>query len=126
MKRVGWLTDIHLNFVPDGAVEGFLASVAQARLDALLVSGDIAEAPDVLGYLTRMHDRLSCPVYFVLGNHDYYFGSIAQVRQQVTKFCRTTPGMIWLNASDPLELTTSIGLVGHDGWADARLGDYER
>ena len=25
-----------------------------------------------------------------------------------------------------LELAAGVGLVGHDGWADARLGDYER
>lgn len=27
---------------------------------------------------------------------------------------------------DVIELTSSVGLIGHDGWANARVGDYER
>jgi hypothetical protein len=32
----------------------------------------------------------------------------------------------WLPASGPIELAPGTGLVGHDGWADGRLGDYRR
>jgi hypothetical protein len=28
--------------------------------------------------------------------------------------------------AEPVALTPGVALVGHDGWADARLGDYER
>jgi hypothetical protein len=31
-----------------------------------------------------------------------------------------------MSDSQPVELVAGIGLIGHDGWADGRYGDYER
>ena len=70
MSRILWTTDIHLNFAEDDVVEEFLGRLERARADVLLCSGDIGESTDVIPYLVRMADSLSCPVYFVLGNHD--------------------------------------------------------
>jgi len=126
MKRVAWLTDLHLNFLTPERADAFLDTVAAREADAVLVSGDIAEAHDVLGHLARMADRLAAPIYFVLGNHDYYFGSIAGVRSQVAEFCRTRDDLRFLTVGDVFDLAPGTGLVGDDGWADGRLGDYER
>ena len=79
--RFAWLTDIHLNFCP-GRVQELLDRVDATEPDAVLIGGDIAEAPDVTGYLQRFA-TLNRPVYFVLGNHDFYRGSIRQVRAAV-------------------------------------------
>ncbi len=125
MKRAVWLTDIHLNFLSAEAVERFLAGIAGSRPDTVLLGGDIAEAHDLIGHLKRIVAALPCPVYFVLGNHDFYRGSIRRVRAAVAELCAVTPSLIWLSAAEVLELTPEVGLVGHDGWADARLGDYE-
>jgi 3',5'-cyclic-AMP phosphodiesterase len=126
MKRIVWLTDLHLNFLPDERVDEFLDCVAACEGDAVLASGDFGEAKTVVTYLERIADRLGGPIYFVLGNHDFYYGSIRQVRADVAELCRRDPRLLWLNASDVIELAPHSGLVGHDGWADARLGDYER
>ncbi len=126
MTRVAWLTDIHLNFVAAGEVDRFLARVESERADWVLIGGDIAEAHDVAEYLTRIGSRLTARVAFVLGNHDFYRGSIARVRDTMTELCRDHPRMVYLNDVDVIELTPQVGLVGHDGWADARVGDYER
>ena len=32
-------------------------------------------------------------------------------------------GLVWLSASDPVELATGFRLVGEDGWGDGRLGN---
>jgi hypothetical protein len=32
----------------------------------------------------------------------------------------------YLTAAPPVELAPGVALVGHDGWADARFGDYDR
>ena len=67
------------------------------------------------------------PIYFVLGNHDYYHGSIAETRARVIELCGTHPRLRYLTALDEVEaLTRHVGLVGHDGWADGRAGDYAR
>ncbi len=65
-------------------------------------------------------------MYFVLGNHDYYGGSIHAVRETVRRLCLEHPNLHYLTRAEPIELAPGVGLVGHDGWADARLGDYER
>src|SRR5579872_847526 len=83
LKRVVWLTDLHLNFLKLRQTEEFLARVNAERPDAVLIGGDIAEAPSVAGCLETIAARLTCPIYFVLGNHDFYFGSIERVRQTV-------------------------------------------
>ena len=92
----------------------------------MLVSGDIAESTSVVSYLQWMADRIDCPIYFVLGNHDFYYSSIRQVRAQVIELCRQDARLTWLGETSPIPLTANVGLVGHDGWADGRLGDYER
>ena len=126
MKRVVWLTDLHLNFLTLPKTEEFLARVAAARPDVVLLGGDIAEAPSVEGHLERIATRLTCPIYFVLGNHDFYFGSIERVRSLVEALCRERPNLVYLTSAGAVSLSSRAALCGHDGWADARLGDYER
>jgi predicted MPP superfamily phosphohydrolase len=126
MSRVVWMTDLHLNFPPQHAVEAFVAQVAALEPSAALIGGDLAESPDCLEYLRMLGERLDCPIYFVLGNHDFYFSSIARVRASVREFCRHRSDCVYLSESEPVELSAGVGLVGHDGWADARLGDYAR
>jgi 3',5'-cyclic-AMP phosphodiesterase len=126
MKRFAWLTDIHLNFLSIDAVDEFLVGLAGERLDGVLLGGDIAEAIELCDYLQRIDDQLQTDVFFVLGNHDYYSGWIGPVREQVRQLCAARPRLHYLSQSGPSELAGGIGLVGHDGWADARLGDYEK
>jgi len=126
MFRLGWLTDIHLNFVKPARLLELLGRLRDLRADALVISGDIAEADDVCPYLVQLSDAVQCPVYFVLGNHDFYFGSIRRVRRQVAELCVQHPRLHYLTQEDFVSLTPEVALVGHDGWADARVGNYER
>ncbi|HEV3345364.1 MAG TPA: metallophosphoesterase [Pirellulales bacterium] len=126
MQRVVWLTDLHLNFLEIRHTDEFLARVAGQHPDVVLIGGDIAEAPTVAGHLDRIATRLACPIYFVLGNHDFYFGSIKRVRQAVQELCAKHANLIYLTSAGAISLSPSTGLCGDDGWADARLGDYER
>lgn len=124
--RFVWLTDLHLNFVEPDVLEEFLCSVREARPDAVVITGDIGESNDVTDFLARIEHAIPCPLYFVLGNHDFYFGSITEVRARVMRLCQERPRLRYLSNEGVISLTPQYGLVGHDGWADARLGDYER
>jgi 3',5'-cyclic AMP phosphodiesterase CpdA len=124
MKRLAWLTDIHLNFLQPPVVDLFLNSLAETEADAFLITGDIGEAPDVEIYLTKLDNRLKRPIYFVLGNHDFYRSSIAGVREKVRQLCSALPNLHWLGETCVVPLTDETGMVGHDGWGDGRLGDY--
>lgn len=125
MKRIAWLTDIHLNFVPYHEFLAFVDSVAKHNPDAVLITGDTGEADSVIPYLDEMAGLLERNIYFVLGNHDFYSGSISETRLLVDRMCRQNGLLTWLSSSEVIELTPAVGLIGHDSWPDGRLGDYE-
>lgn len=123
--KVAWLTDIHLEFLNKATRALFVRSLRDAAPDILLISGDIAQAPSLEEHLTYLAREVMRPIYFVLGNHDFYLGSIAEVRADVRKFTAQENGLHWLGAGGVVRLTNRTNLVGHDGWCDGRLGDYQ-
>lgn len=123
--RLAWLTDVHFNFVESDRRRCFLESVGR-QADAVAVSGDIGESHDVVEYLREMDSLVAKPVHFVLGNHDFYRGSIAATRAKVAEVAKESKHLEYLSAGGVVELTSKTALVGHDGWYDTRLGDYER
>jgi 3',5'-cyclic-AMP phosphodiesterase len=122
--RLVWLTDIHLNFLNHHEMDNFLSVVRAREADAILLTGDIGEARSVAPLLQTLDEAWRRPIYFVLGNHDFYSGSIAGVRADVTALGRRHPNLVYLTAAEVIPLTATVGLVGDDGWADARLGNY--
>ncbi len=124
MKLV-WLTDIHLNFAQEHVWRQLFSVIRMSSPDAIMISGDIGEAPSISTYLREITGDSSYPIYFVLGNHDYYRGSISKVRTEVSELCQSTPNLVWLSNSEIVELAPGIGLLGHDSWADGRFGNYK-
>jgi 3',5'-cyclic AMP phosphodiesterase CpdA len=123
--RLGWATDIHLNFLRDAELADFCQALCRSQADAFLITGDIAEAASVVRFLEGVDRAVGRPIYFVLGNHDYYGGSVANVRAAVSGMCDRSERLRWLGAGGIVELTPDIALVGHDGWADGRAGDWD-
>ena len=124
MPLVAWLTDLHLNFVSAQEVRTFADAIRGEGPDVVLIGGDTAEASTIVKTLGGLADTIQRPVYFVLGNHDFYMGSIAEVRSAVGDLSRDPNGLSWLPMAGVAELSPSTGLVGHGSWADGRLGDY--
>jgi 3',5'-cyclic AMP phosphodiesterase CpdA len=124
--RLGWVTDLHLNFVSSPKRTEFYAQLCRRSLQGLLLGGDIGEADCVTTFLAEIAYELSIPIYFVLGNHDFYRGTIAGVRARVARKASESPLMHWLNSSGVISLTENTALIGHDSWADGRLGDFFR
>src|SRR5688500_14344929 len=124
--RIAWLTDIHLNFVDEGRRCRFVDGVAARSPDAVLISGDIADGWSVVPVLELFATRLECPTYFVLGNHDFYGRGIDAVRTEVREAVRRFGGtrLVYLPDVDVALLGSGLAVVGHDGWADGRNGDY--
>jgi Icc-related predicted phosphoesterase len=120
------MTDIHLNFLEAERQMEFVRRVRSHRADSILVGGDIGEAASVGDYLRFLATRLGVPVYFVLGNHDYYGGSIAEVRRAVRRLTAEVDGLHYLSECGPVALSSDVGLIGHDGWGDGRFGDFLR
>lgn len=123
MPRLAWLTDIHLNFLR-GDVRGLREQLAAVGPDGVVITGDISEAPTLARDLGALDRVLWMPTWLVLGNHDFYGGSIADVRAQVADLCRNSKWLRYLPVEGVVPLGGGTALVGHDGWADGRLGDY--
>jgi Icc protein len=86
----------------------------------------MGEADSLRQYLELLSDNITCPIYFVLGNHDYSRGSTEYVRSELCKIIRMRPKLKWLNVCDPISLFPTTALIGHDSWADGRFGEYWR
>lgn len=59
MRRATWITDIHLNFLWEKATDSFdpechqfVDNILQTKPDVVLLTGDIAEGPELIRYLT--------------------------------------------------------------------------
>jgi predicted phosphohydrolase len=102
----------------------FFESIIRAEVDGILIGGDISTARTLLGELRSLQERLNGPIYFVLGNHDYYDGSVRGVRRKVKALCDKSEHLHWLPGSEIIELSPATCLIGHGGWADGRCGDY--
>ncbi len=124
MPRLGWLTDIHLNFLSDPECVAFLDSVREENLDAILLGGDIGESPTLEHFLTMITNHIPCPIYFVLGNHDFYYGSVTATREVTQAICHRYDNLQWLTEHQVVHLAAETALIGHDGWADGRNGDF--
>lgn len=123
MKLI-WLTDIHLNFLSKAGRMIFYQRVKEADGDIILISGDIAEALDVSDILTEMKNIIQKPIYFVLGNHDYYHGEVRALRHEMAKITDSCQLLNWLPSSGIHDLGNRTVLLGEDTWADGRYGDY--
>ena len=122
--RIGWLTDIHLSFLTFQERSAFYRRIQREQLDALLIGGDIGESDCVTQILAEFSKAIEVPIYFVLGNHDFHGGVIANVRKMVARRCASSDRLYWLPAAGIVPLTANTALIGHDSWADGWLGDF--
>ena len=122
--RLAWLTDVHLNFVASDEVSSFARRLADSDADMVLVGGDIAESDSFADLLRQLTRESGLPFYFVLGNHDYYRGSIASVREKAVSISQASDGLQWLPDAGAVQLTEKTSLVGHGGWGDGRIGNF--
>jgi Icc protein len=123
--RASWITDIHLNFLEEDTIVRFESDVLRDEPDVVLLTGDIGESDSVAGYLVHLEAAFDRPIYFVLGNHDFYRSSVRSVRSDVTRLANQSTHLTYLNDETVIELTKATALIGHDTWPDGRFGNYD-
>lgn len=124
--RLAWITDPHLNHCALAAWEALVGQVRSSGCDAVVISGDISEGEDVVFQLRRMADAFEVPIYFVLGNHDFYHSSLERTLRAVGAAAAADPRLHYLTHLPPLSLAPGIAMIGEDGWGDGTQGDYQR
>jgi len=123
--QLDWITDPHLDHISEKDLLGFLDCLHKRPSDALLVTGDIAESRSIYEFLGLLSGAYQRPIYFVLGNHDFYGAPIPATKQKVRSVCANVPPGIlnWLTESPVIHLNPHTVIVGHDGFYDGQLGD---
>lgn len=129
--RLTWATDIHLDFItnpkfPESSkknIDVFCDLVKSENSDALILSGDISLASYLQDHLFALESRLRMPIYFVLGNHDFWGGSFAGVRRAATNVANASDYLKYLSSVPYIPVSPGVALVGHDGWYDGLYGN---
>ena len=128
-----WSTDTHLNFISLEKIQAFCQNIRDCNPAAVVLTGDISESPLLFHHLLALESELApVPVFFICGNHDYYHGSIKNIRQTLVESYsypeyekgNLYKGAYWLGSSGVIPLTNSVALVGHDGWYDGGYANY--
>lgn len=126
--KIAWATDIHLDFLrnetDDSLVRSaFLEPLSSSGADCVVISGDVSLASMLEDHLKLFDEIVQRPVYFVLGNHDFYGSRFDTVRSKVGLICGASTNLRYLSLQkEALNLTPGLSLVGHDGWYDAYYG----
>ena len=131
--KIAWCTDLHLNFCDDQAVGEFIDRLRNSDSRAVLLSGDISNGHLIAAHLTKLA-TVNLPIFFCLGNHDFYEGGFNEIDGIVNECCRQCSNLHHLGQGEVINLTSKTKLVGHRGWADGRacthssvwLNDFER
>lgn len=123
--RLAWVTDPHFDHATVGALTEHVAEVHAAAPDAVLVTGDFATAGTLPRWIRAYRRMVDRPLYFVLGNHDFWGSAVAPVREGMRRFGSAAGGLVYLTTAGPQTLAEGLALVGHDGWYDARAGRWE-
>lgn len=121
--RYLWLTDTHFNFVSQPKLVEFFLYLQQISPDGIFITGDISTGPHVVQHLQWMAKITSVPIYFVLGNHDYYQSSFQDTEQAIKLLCQRNRTLHYLSSSEPITIADNVALVGDDGWYDAGWRD---
>lgn len=125
MKRFAWCTDLHLNMVNEPEIVKFIESISNSGVDGTFITGDVSTSRDFVYHLSVFEKITQKPVYFVLGNHDYWGSSSEDVQKIATDLSTMSTFVKWAASTPYITLTPSTALVGHDGWYDALAGTPE-
>lgn len=124
--KICWASDTHLNAAEDDKRQQFYQHIIDEKTDAVFITGDISESPLLSLNLQELLATCQQPIYFVLGNHDYFYSAVKRVRDEVRQLCQQQPMLHWMNEVDYITLDENTALVGVDGWADGRYGNFKK
>lgn len=122
--RIAWLTDCHLEWLNQKSRRAFFEAIADERPDVVLLGGDICNFDFLESWLLKFHKKVQVPIYFCLGNHDYYNSSIFEVRELARSVSKGHDQISWLPEDGIVQLTEEVALVGHGCWGDGRAGSF--
>jgi predicted phosphohydrolase len=125
MAKFAWATDIHLDHCDEKKLIAFGESLIASNPEAIILSGDISNGRQITFHLSALEKIVERPIYFVLGNHDYYGSSIEETRKTMKEVSNYSQYLRYLPNQPYAVMSPSTALIGHDGWYDALNGDWK-
>lgn len=117
-----WATDLHLNYFNEKYIYNFGKSLSKHKTKGLIISGDISLGNKLERNLKTLSDAIQMSIYYVLGNHDYWYSSFAEIDKLSASL--NDNSLINLNHSH-LQIDEKTILIGFDGWYDCSLGSID-
>jgi predicted phosphohydrolase len=65
-----------------------------------------------------MEEIIQKPIYYILGNHDFYGSSISEVKQQLKHINNISTYLKCCSEVESYSLTHNTVIVGHENWSD--------
>jgi Icc protein len=127
MTKFAWASDIHLDTCQGGEeqIVKFAESLIARSPAGIFLTGDISLAQRLVYHLSILERVAQIPIYFVLGNHDYYGGDVAGVRSTMKDLSNISQYLKYMQTMPYIALSPTTALIGHDGWYDAFNGDWQ-
>lgn len=125
-----WATDVHLDYIRSEDVDAFALQLyadpgitvdTRAPLGAAVITGDISNNLSLQRHLRRLGELSEVPIFFVLGNHDFWdqvagTATIADTRAEVAEVCAEFPNrLFYLPTHGVARLSEKTALIGVDG-----------
>jgi predicted phosphodiesterase len=127
VKSLLWISDLHFEKCSDKERKKFLNQLNATSFDALLITGDISTSHQIERDLSEI--AVACegrPVMFVLGNHDFFGASFADVEKIVVRVCLRFLNLVALGHGEIIQLSKTTAILGHGGWFDGIAGAGQR
>jgi Icc protein len=124
IQRVVWSTDLHLDAVDKVQYALYFDLMVAYEPDIVLIGGDVSNGKASLVHLQNLAKFINRELYFVLGNHDFYYDSITKMRTAAKYLTKIVPNIYYLSNSGIISLSRKTALIGHDGWSDGRAGNF--
>jgi len=122
-RKYLWFSDTHLDKTSVLDKIRFFKSVIKENPKGIFLTGDISNGLKISFHLRIISAVISCPVYFVLGNHDFHFSSMEKVYRKIKELSYRYRNLVWLPGAGVVRLSKTTALIGVDGWYDAENGN---
>jgi Icc protein len=125
MSKYAWATDCHLDHLGDDQqkVINFAQTLVKDNPEGIFLTGDLSSARRLIFHLSVIEKVAQRPIYFVLGNHDYYGADTAQVRKAMLELTSASQFLRYMPTMGSFGLTSTTAVIGDDGWYDGLYAD---
>jgi Icc protein len=127
MPYYAWATDVHLDFLGNDRQRliDFAKQLISRNPTGIFLTGDLSVAQQLVFHLGAIEAVVQRPIYFVLGNHDYFGSDTETMRKKMKELSNLSGFLRYMPTMPYYALTQTTAVVGHDGWYDALIGDWQ-